>query len=225
MLKCGDAVFLAPGIWLVTFLKGSFTSLVLSVQTELTRYCLSNFDENRLRHKSVPLPLKEFGHRHVYPHGLKQEGRWACEQILKGQPRVSEDRTLIRLAELIALECVEILNVSQPKEFRRAFIRWQAACQFIEANCHRPINRETVAAHLRMHPVHISRLFKTEGKCSVTDYLRTVRLRRARQLLQEPGLTITEVAALSGFTSQSYFNRVFTKTFGRPPGAEQNHGQ
>ena len=52
---------------------------------------------------------------------------------------------------------------------------------------------------------------------SPTDYVKTIRLKKAAQLLLENRYTIVEVAYTVGFNTPSYFTRVFKEQFGITP--------
>ncbi len=50
-----------------------------------------------------------------------------------------------------------------------------------------------------------------------TEFIRTIRLRHATELLYEGRLSITEISYETGFSSVSYFSRCFRTMFGVPP--------
>lgn len=50
-----------------------------------------------------------------------------------------------------------------------------------------------------------------------TEFIRTIRLRRAAELLREGKLTITEISYATGFSSVSYFSRCFRAMYNVPP--------
>ena len=50
-----------------------------------------------------------------------------------------------------------------------------------------------------------------------TEFIRTIRLRRAAELLHEGRLTITEISDATGFSSVSYFSRCFRTMYGVSP--------
>ena len=50
-----------------------------------------------------------------------------------------------------------------------------------------------------------------------TEFMRTIRLRRAAEMLQEARLTVTEISYATGFSSVSYFSRCFRALYGVPP--------
>ena len=80
---------------------------------------------------------------------------------------------------------------------------------------------EWLAQQLGCTPDHLSRCFRAETGMPVLAYLREQRLARAKDLLQDPKLNISEIAWACGFSSLNYFVRVFRQTTGRPPGQFQ----
>ena len=50
-----------------------------------------------------------------------------------------------------------------------------------------------------------------------TEFMRTIRLRRAAELLREGRMNVTEIGNATGFSSVSYFSRCFRTMFGVPP--------
>ena len=50
-----------------------------------------------------------------------------------------------------------------------------------------------------------------------TEFIRTIRLRHAAELLREGHLTVSEISVATGFSSVSYFSRCFRSMFGVPP--------
>ncbi len=52
---------------------------------------------------------------------------------------------------------------------------------------------------------------------SITEFIRTIRLKRAAELLSKGQMNVSEVSDLVGFNSRSYFTRSFSKYFGCSP--------
>ncbi len=50
-----------------------------------------------------------------------------------------------------------------------------------------------------------------------TEFIRTIRLRRAAEMLKQGEMTVTEISYATGFSSVSYFSRCFRTMFGVPP--------
>lgn len=83
---------------------------------------------------------------------------------------------------------------------------------------HDPLDRSSVANKFRIHPNHLSRLFRQYAETGFTEYLTRIRLRRAKLLLSRYDFSVKEAAANSGFNDVNYFGKVFRKRFGLSPG-------
>ena len=64
---------------------------------------------------------------------------------------------------------------------------------------------------------HLSRLFQKHIGATPIETARTVRLQRAKRLLDNTDLSMTEVAYQSGFGSLRRFNAAFQELYNRPP--------
>jgi len=67
------------------------------------------------------------------------------------------------------------------------------------------------------HPVQVSRQFRRHFGCTISEYVRQLRVARAQMLLPEQGLSLAEVALASGFADQSHFTNAFRRLTGIPP--------
>jgi AraC family transcriptional regulator len=76
-----------------------------------------------------------------------------------------------------------------------------------------------VAKDVGMSYFHFSRAFKQSMGMSPTSYIAERRIERAKKLIQETDLPISEVALRSGFSSQSHFTTAFHKIAGVTPRA------
>lgn len=66
------------------------------------------------------------------------------------------------------------------------------------------------------HSVIHRKLAALTGR-SLTLYVRSIRLQKARELLIDPALSISEVAFATGFNDPKFFSRVFAETYGVSP--------
>jgi len=67
------------------------------------------------------------------------------------------------------------------------------------------------------HPVQVSRQFHQHFGCTISEYVRRVRIGRAQTLLSQDDLAISEIALDCGFFDQSHFTAVFRRLTGVPP--------
>jgi AraC family transcriptional regulator len=67
------------------------------------------------------------------------------------------------------------------------------------------------------HPVQISRQFHRHFGCTISEYVRRVRIARAQSLLSCRDLNLAEIALACGFSDQSHFTTAFRRLTGTPP--------
>jgi transcriptional regulator GlxA family with amidase domain len=80
-----------------------------------------------------------------------------------------------------------------------------------------PISRSDVAAHVGLSERHLTRCFHQEVGLTPITYLNRYRVKQARMLLDAGQKGITEIAGEVGFSSSSYFTRVFRDEMGVSP--------
>lgn len=80
---------------------------------------------------------------------------------------------------------------------------------------HAPV--EALAASLGVGARHLARLFDKHLGASPGQIARTARVQRAKRLLDETILPMTEIASQAGFRSLRRFNAVFAEVYKRPP--------
>ena len=74
-----------------------------------------------------------------------------------------------------------------------------------------------LASRLGVGGRHLTRLFSLHVGASPSQVAKSVRIQRAKRLLDESELSLAEIARQSGFGSVRRFNAVFTELYGRPP--------
>jgi AraC family transcriptional regulator of adaptative response / DNA-3-methyladenine glycosylase II len=85
---------------------------------------------------------------------------------------------------------------------------------------------EALAERMGIGARHLSRLFRRHVGASPLQTARTMRLRRAKRLLNDTDLPIAEIAHRAGFGSVRRFNAAFLKLYKRPPShLRRRHGE
>ncbi len=97
----------------------------------------------------------------------------------------------------------------------------EAAVRYFNHNYRQDPGIAALAADFALSPSQFRRLFKAYCGLSPLEYLLTVRISRAKELLAG-GMTIAEVAERVGYHDQFYFMRVFKKIAGVTPGEFAN---
>ena len=96
----------------------------------------------------------------------------------------------------------------------------QQVLAVIEINISNPefsveeLSREVFMSRVALY----KKLFALSGKTPI-EFIRSVRLQRAAQLLQKKELTVAEVAYEVGFNNPKYFSKFFKEQFGTLPSA------
>jgi AraC-like DNA-binding protein len=93
------------------------------------------------------------------------------------------------------------------------------AREFIAKNQDRAVSLAEVAQAVNTSTFYFCKLFKKATGLTFTDYLSRVRIEKAKNLLLNPNVRVSEVAYEVGFQSLTHFNRMFRKLTGESPSA------
>ncbi len=98
----------------------------------------------------------------------------------------------------------------------------QKAVKHVENNMDNPdLSVEELASHLGMSRVHLYKRIKhITGKTPI-EFIRTLRLKRAAQLLRESQMNVSEIAYQCGFNAPKAFSKYFREEFGVNPSVYQ----
>lgn len=79
------------------------------------------------------------------------------------------------------------------------------------------VTLDLVARSACVSKSHFCRVFKRQMGISFRDYLTRMRIRKAKEMLREPGTSVAEVALAIGYNDMSHFDRVFRRLEGQTP--------
>jgi AraC-like DNA-binding protein/ligand-binding sensor protein len=91
------------------------------------------------------------------------------------------------------------------------------AKKFVQSHVEEPVTLGQVAQHVHVSPFYFCKLFKKATGMTLTEYVARVRVEKAKALLVDPSLRISEVVFAAGFGSIPRFNSVFKRYVGMPP--------
>jgi two-component system response regulator YesN len=103
------------------------------------------------------------------------------------------------------------------KESREADTIVDRLKRFIGENYMRRLSRDDIASSVFLSPDYVSKIFKNETGQYIKDYVTEIRIEKAKQLLREGKMNISEVATSVGFDNFSYFSTIFKKVTGVSP--------
>ncbi|MNY39583.1 Regulatory protein SoxS [compost metagenome] len=76
---------------------------------------------------------------------------------------------------------------------------------------------DMLAEKIGMSQSVLYKKLKALTNMSVNDFSKSIRLKRAAQLLKQKQYTVYEIGYMVGFTDRKYFSREFKKQFGQTP--------
>ena len=92
-----------------------------------------------------------------------------------------------------------------------------SAKKFIQSHATETITLEEVLQHVHVSRFYFCKLFKRTTGVTLTEYVARVRMEKAKELLVDPSLRISEIVFAAGFGSIPQFNSVFKRFVGMSP--------
>ncbi|MEC0228638.1 response regulator [Paenibacillus alba] len=89
--------------------------------------------------------------------------------------------------------------------------------EFLQKHYHEDITLQDIASRFYLSREYISRKFKQQFEVNLSDYLGEIRMSKAKILLHNPHLRISQVAEMVGYQDEKYFSKVFKKLEGMTP--------
>ncbi len=119
---------------------------------------------------------------------------------------------LMRFMVDVGRDCMEerVPQLGKSSSKNQEYIgRFMDVCNYISEHCTEDIDMDALAEMAGFSRFHYARLFKQFAHVSCYEYLTQKRILLAEMYLNQPDLSILDVALQSGFKSLSTFNRVF----------------
>jgi AraC-like DNA-binding protein len=133
------------------------------------------------------------------------------------------------LPELVLAEFAQTLQVTSLHANRHNYShlldKEPPAEEFIAANAKGPIAVEDVAKAAGVYDLGLFRAFKKSRGVSTTEFASQMRLRHARELLQQPNAaSVADVALICGFADLPRFTTDYAEAFGEQPSDTRGRG-
>lgn len=150
-------------------------------------------DPDELYHSLRSLVLELDG------RGVQRSGLW---RILLAQ-------VLIRIARLKE-ETEGSGGQSEDRYIRRSY-------EYLLQNYDRNVQVKDVAAAVNLHPGYLQRIFRAVTGRTIIEALTAIRMEKARMLLKQTAIPVTDIYDYVGVGSRQYFHALFKKHTGRTP--------
>lgn len=172
--------------------------------------------------------------REEFSRTTKQLLAWGAEVNLKAleeayfQTKVFDEdqyNAMLRLLATFAEHLATISNSIEPEaDLSASPEAWSSepalvgsAKRYIRERYQQKISLDEAAQAVNASTRHFCKVFKEATGLTFTDYLARVRVEKAKNLLQNPHLRVSEIAFETGFDSISQFNRSFKRITGLAP--------
>lgn len=93
----------------------------------------------------------------------------------------------------------------------------EEAMEYIHARFHQGITVNQVAEHVGIHRTHFSKQFHQQYKVPPAEYIRSLKLEKARRLLSDTNDSVAEIAEAIGYPDVFSFSKAFKKHSGFTP--------
>jgi AraC-like DNA-binding protein len=172
-------------------------------ESDLAAFCQHHFTEIRhlpgaqdARMQEIMLAIRREAEEHRA--GIRHRVRALCTNLIVHVARRLHDGP----------------TVAKPAATGHGFVVNQAK-EYLRRNYAKTLTLGEIAWHAKLSEEHLARVFRKVTGQTVFDYLRTVRLENAKNLLIDSSQTLTEIATLTGFGSLSLFSRNFSQYVGQ----------
>jgi len=122
----------------------------------------------------------------------------------------ASSHVLTLIAEILAHERKNVQYTHSEQLVERAKF-------LMEENIYSEINLNAIGEVLGVSTSHLNAVFKSYTSMTPYQYFISIKIRKAKELLEAGSLAIKEVAFRLGFDDQYYFSRLFKKKAGIPP--------
>jgi AraC-like DNA-binding protein len=126
-------------------------------------------------------------------------------------------RAIVRLLEIFAEHLALIADQIALQHCRGDPPMIRGAKDYVASHQSDPIKLEQIARALNVSKYHFCRSFKHATGLTFVEYLSRVRIEKAKILLHNNNLRVSEIAYEVGFQSITHFNRIFRKLVGYSP--------
>lgn len=126
-----------------------------------------------------------------------------------------QGKVLEIIAEMLYLPVEEELFCARQKRVARD--RVEDAKKILSQDLENPLSLEDLGKKIGCSPFYLSRTFSQETGTTLSQYLRSLRMEKAAELLRSGRYNVTEAALAVGYNSLSHFSKVFCEVFGKCP--------
>lgn len=93
----------------------------------------------------------------------------------------------------------------------------RAAVDYIDKNLERDMSIKEISSDINVSKSVLYKQFHDKFNCTVNEYIKRKRIEKSIKLIEKDGLSIEEISQSVGFSSASYFSKIFKAYVGKSP--------
>lgn len=219
-LKKHDVLFFPPGTVYKFFPENEslfellvfdfdLTSRYIDIQTSLGTASEETFDESKVLHCDSPEPFKGVI--------ISNKMHRVSENMLKAEQEYSLKNPNYSALASAYVKLALVLMVSETTIENETSGTVAAVCSYIKKNGVSKLTNEEIAREFHYHPHYLSKIMKEEIGFTLHQYIIYNQIVNAKKLLISTNLAVETIAWKVGFSSTSYFIKMFRRETGQTP--------
>jgi AraC-like DNA-binding protein len=137
------------------------------------------------------------------------------DAITRRTEELGSRREVLASEERVLLRFMGLVKTRPDQGYSRPVRR---ALNYIESRLDRRLSLADIAGAARVNPSYLSGLFKQETGKSLRSFITLRKIQESTYFIRHTDYTVAEIAALYGFSGQSFFIRRFKEVTGKTPG-------
>lgn len=158
----------------------------------------------------LSLPFTEFAEYREFTEPEFSNLRLVCERFFCCR----DLKEMQRLVEQLYLSYCRVARAKRESPLSNVILQIR---QCIRERYAENLTVNDIAETVYLTPTYVCLLFKQETGVTINDYLTAVRMKKARELLRGSAKKLYDICFLVGYSSPSYFSKLFKKVTGRTP--------
>lgn len=162
----------------------------------------------------IPVYFHLLEEKRIVPAPVKAE---ELREILDNLPLL-KDQSLLLISGYLNLICAKVMEKAVFEENNRLDgALYQKVISYISEHFREDISLKSIARHFGYNEKYLSHTLHSLTGIHFSKLLSLYRIEYAQKLLREQMITVSQVAAESGFSAINTFNRAFKETVGKCP--------
>lgn len=166
--------------------------------------------------KFLPEAVKQFVFKLVLDImiKLKFNQQYTNEKLLK---ELGQLGNVLELRDWLIDFVIEAISLMEQISRQSKKVEIVNAQKYVQLQLGKKITLEEVADHLHLNPSYFSRLFKKETGENFIEYVKRMKMEKAKELLNDSDKTVDSIAQILGYDNKGYFVKLFKQHFGVIP--------